>query len=87
MFEHLWRAIRADDEELAEGQVGEFLGRLIPSFQKLDVAPVRGEYDEEARRDELDDLTGFSWGAVGARVLERLNRHLADAGRLAVMTL
>jgi hypothetical protein len=104
VFSHPWRAVSADDEELAEGQVGVFLQELAPSLIRLGVEPLVGKSRfmdggahmldlpgetvtlvsaDEAREDDRNGgkRFGFSWGAVGARVLERLNRQIAAAGR------
>ena len=103
VFSHPWRAVSADDEELAEGHVGIFLQAVTPSLNRLGVSPLVGESRfldggvhmldlanetitlvsvDEAREDDRDGGKhfGFSWGAVGARVLERLNMQIADAG-------
>jgi hypothetical protein len=104
VFSHPWRAVSADDEELAEGQVEVFLQEVAPCLNRLGVTPLAGKSRfmdggahvldlpnetitlvsaEEAREDDRDGgkRFGFSWGAVGARVLERLNAQIAAAGR------
>ena len=101
IFDHPWRVLDADDEELAEGSVGVYLRLWAPSLTRLGVAPLVGESrfvdggahlldlpdetvtlvsDAEAQEDEPGRKLGFSWGAVGARLLQRLNENLAAAG-------
>jgi hypothetical protein len=101
VFTHPWRALNADDEELAEGEVGVFLKLWAPSLLRLGLKPLVGTdrfgeggshyldlegeslmlvSEEEARNDRRDAKSGFSWGAVAARLLERLNGDAASAG-------
>jgi hypothetical protein len=103
VFSHPWRDLDADDEELAEGQVGLFLQSWAPSLARLGVAPLVGvdRFEEggahvldldngetitlvslqETERDGRDGQERFGWGAVAARVLERINRELAAADK------
>jgi hypothetical protein len=103
VFDQPWRVMHADDEELSEGQVGEFLRLCAPSLERLGIAPLVGESrfidggaqlldlpretvtlvsEKEAHEEGLGGgLERFSWGAVGARLLQRMNDDLAAAGR------
>jgi hypothetical protein len=101
VFDHPWRVLDADDEELAEGSVGVYLHLWAPSLERLGVAPLVGESrfvdggahildlpnetvtlvsNAEAQEDEKGKKFGFSWGAVGARLMQRVNTDLAAAG-------
>ena len=58
VFAHPWRSIVADDEDLAEGFVEDFLKKCEPAFEHLRMPPIKGASRFEAGGAHLLELPG-----------------------------
>ena len=58
VFTHPWRSIVADDEDLAEGFVGDFLKKCEPTFEHLQMPPLKGASRFEEGGAHLLELPG-----------------------------